>query len=402
MVILLTVSMLFNCSGKKQKKPIDVKFHIETLKQLGGRGDNWCITWAKDNSQITSLCDGNWLNNPEGGYRYHLYRIKGDANNFQREDIPNFPRLSDTISYFGYGIVSVDGDIYSAGSKTPGLHWSGPFRGVKLFKSPDNGENWFRVDRNGDELKYNVEDPMRDIVNEAEMFSLEENGLSHQKQIAYPFSYFDFVQCGKNNSAAKDDYLYIYSPEGAFSHKLCLARVLKNKLGIRNEWEYFTHYNSNNKPQWTNKIEDRGYVYNYPKKSSEGFYFGWYSWLPSVVWNEGLELYIMVNGGTYGGHGMTNSDTDYYSGWMHEKSGSLGFWYSENPYGPWKQFYYTEYWITDENNLNYQPKLSPKWINGDGTKMTLIWSDAKNDENGDSHSINYLWNQMEISVVLEN
>lgn len=400
-VLIFIASFLTSCGSEKQKKPVDVQFQKETLKRLGGRGDNWCITWAKDNSQITSLCDGNWLNNPQGGWRNHLFRIKGDANDFQREDIPNYPNLSDTISYFGYGIISVDGNIYSAVSKTPGLSWSGPFLGVKLLKSPDNGNTWFRVDRNGNEVQLEVNDSMRNIVTETEMFSLEEYGLPHEKQLAYPFSYFDFVQNGKNNSAAKDEFLYIYSPEGAHSHKLTMARVKKDKLGIRSEWEYFVKYDENKQPQWTKNIEQRGYVSEYPVKSSKGHYFGWYSWLPSVVWNEGLGLYIMVNGGTYGGHGMTNSDADYYSGWMHEESGSLGFWYSENPYGPWEQFYYTDYWITDENNLNYQPKLSPKWISEDGTKMTLIWSDAKEDENGDSHSINYLWNQMEISIVLK-
>lgn len=54
--------------------------------------------------------------------------------------------------------------------------------------------------------------------------------------------------------------------------------------------------------------------------------------------------------------------------------GSLGFWYSANPFGPWEKFYYTGHWIVDDlNNRTYQPKLSPKWIGEDGTEMTLIW-----------------------------
>lgn len=400
LLIVAFVIVIIGCSTE-QKRPVDVQFRSETLKRLGGRGDNWCITWAKDDSQITSLCDGNWLNNPEGGWRNHLFRIVGEADTFQREDISNYPNLSDTISYFGYGVVSVDGNIYSAASKTPGLAWSGPFLGVKLLKSPDNGQTWYRVDRNGNELQLEVNDSMRNIVNDAEMFSLEEYGLPHNEQMAYPFSYFDFVQCGKDNSAAKDEYIYIYAPEGALAHKLTMARVHKDSIGVRSKWQYFTNYNANNQPQWTGNIEERGYAYEFPQKNTKDQYFGWYSWLPSVVWNEGLGLYIMVNGGTYAGRTLTNSDEDYYCNDMHEESGSLGFWYSEKPYGPWEQFYYTEYWITDENNLNYQPKLSPKWISEDGTKMTLIWSDAKEDENGDTHSINYLWNQMEISIVLD-
>jgi hypothetical protein len=86
---------------------------------------------------------------------------------------------------------------------------------------------------------------------------------------------------------------------------------------------------------------------------------------------------------------------------MHTKSGSLGFWYAKKPYGPWNQFYYTEYWIVDdEKNRTYQPKLSPKWISEDGTKMVLIWSDAMKNEEGKSHTVNYRWNQMEISLEL--
>jgi hypothetical protein len=84
---------------------------------------------------------------------------------------------------------------------------------------------------------------------------------------------------------------------------------------------------------------------------------------------------------------------------MHTETGSLGFWYSENPYGPWKQFYYTDYWIVDnEKNRTYQPKLSPKWISEDDTEMTLIWSDAMANEEGKSHADNYIWNQMKIRI----
>ncbi len=400
----ILVATLFNCETKELKKvPVDIQFHQETLKRLGAHGDNWCITWAKDGSQIVSMCDGNWLNIPNGGYHNHLFRVTGESEDFQREDIPNYPDFSgEEGSWFGYGIVSVDGNIYSAASKTPGTSWSGPFTGVKLLKSPDNGESWYRVDRAGNELFLSAKDSMRNVVNHNEMFSLEEFGMPHKEQLAYPFSFFDFVQNGQNNSKAKDDYLYIYAPEGAYANKLTMARVQKDKLGVRSEWQYFTNYDDNNQPVWVNEIDKRGFVYEYPEKSTKGHYFGWYSWLPSVVWNEGLGLYIMVNGGTYAGHGLTDSDEDYYDGWMHTETGSLGFWYSENPYGPWKQIFYTDYWIVDnELSRTYQPKLSPKWISEDGKEMTLIWSDAMENEAGKSHTVNYLWNQMKISIELE-
>ncbi len=403
-VFFCVTSCSFQQEKKPGKKPSGIEFKPETLKRVGSRGDNWCITWAKDGSQVTSMCDGNWLNfkNAYGGFHNHLYRITGDARDFNREDIPNYPEFGGGPgSWFGYGIISVGGDIFSAISKTPGESWSGPFRGVKLLKSPDNGKSWFRVDRNGEELLLGVHDSMRNVVNKNEMFFFEESGIPHVSQHAYPFSFMGFVQAGQDNSASDDGYVYIYSPEGAQSNKLLLARVLKGKLGNRGEWQYFTHYNNNKEPQWTKDLDKRGTVYSFPEKNNSGNYFGWYSWLPSVVWNEGLGLYIMANGGTYGGQTMTNSDKDYYDWWMHTETGSLGFWYSKKPFGPWKQFFYTDKWTVDnEKNRTYQPKLSPKWISDDGKKMILIWSDAMKNDKGQSHSVNYIWNQMEIEIVL--
>jgi hypothetical protein len=381
--------------------PTGVIFHKDTLYRSDGNGDNWCITWAADDSQVTSMDDGNWLSG-DHSYHNHLYRIIGGPDDFQREGIPNYPRfVSGTGSWFGYGIVSVDGILYSVISKTPANRWSGPFRGIKLLKSRDNGCTWHRVGRNGNERKIDPWDDARNEVSADEMFFFEEFGLPHQEQEAYPFSYLDFVKHGRDNSLARDDYLYVYSPEGSHAHKLLLARVHKDKIGVRSAWEYFVEYN-NAQPIWTSDIHGRGYAHVFPEKSRDGNYFGWYSWLPSVVWNQGLGLYIMVNGGTYAGHGMTASDKDYYDSWMHTRTGSLGFWYSENPYGPWHEFYYTDYWTVDDpGNLTYQPKLSPKWISADGKEMVLIWSDAMKNKDGRSHTVNYRWNQMRITIITQ-
>ena len=34
--------------------------------------------------------------------------------------------------------------------------------------------------------------------------------------------------------------------------------------------------------------------------------------------------------------------------------------------------------------------------------MILIWSDAMANEKGQSHAVNYLWNQMEIRIEVQN
>ena len=387
--------------GQGLPVPTGVTFHRDTIYRSDNRGDNWCITWTADDSQVTSMCDGNWLGG-ERSYHNHLYRILGGPDGFTRQDIPDYHQfVRGTGSWFGYGIVSVDGVLYSVVSKTPANRWSGPFRGIKLLKSADNGKTWRRVNRRGEERTIGPFDDVRNEVSAEEMFFLEEFGLAHDKRNAYPFSYVGFVQQGKDHRAAKDDYVYIYAPEGAHAHKLLLARVPKNRLVLRDAWEYFRAYEGD-RPVWTPNIKERGYVHIFPEKSEDGKYFGWYSWLPSVVWNEGLGLYIMVSGGTYAGHGMTASDKDYYDAWMHTRTGSLGFWWARNPYGPWRRFYYTDYWTADDPaNRTYQPKLSPKWISEDGRTMTLIWSDAMKNEEGRSHTVNYRWNQMKITIELK-
>ena len=85
---ILIFSLLFiTCTseanvGTTKQFPNGVTFHIDTLYRSDGRGDNWCITWAADDSQITSMCDGNWLNGKQS-YHNHLYRIIGNPDNFQ-------------------------------------------------------------------------------------------------------------------------------------------------------------------------------------------------------------------------------------------------------------------------------------------------------------------------------
>ena len=401
-VLIFSTIFLISCSSEVKKKPTTVQFHNETLERIGVDGDNWCVTWAKDGSQITSMCDGSWLG--DHYWHNHLYRMVDNADNFDISHISGYPEYfggSDFPGWFGYGVLAIDDTLYSMVSKTPGINWSGPFLGLKMLKSTDNGDSWYRVNKDGEARFIAADDTARNLITPEEMFFMEEFGKIEHGQIAYPFSWVSFVQNGQAGSASPDGYIYIYAPESANAHELLLARAKNEDFEKRSNWEYFASWEGEN-PVWTKDISKRGAVHVFPEKNSKDEYFGWYSWLPSVVWNEGLGLYIMVNGGTYGGHGMTNSQKDYYDSWMHTKTGSLGFWYSENPYGPWQQIYYTDYWkFEHENNLNYQPKLSPKWISDDGRDMKLIWSDAMKNSKGQSHDTTYVWNQMKVTIEME-
>lgn len=89
----------------------------------------------------------------------------------------------------------------------------------------------------------------------------------------------------------------------------------------------------------------------------------------------------MVNGVTYDGVG--NDVGNYFTSSPHRKSGSLGFWYSKNAYGPWRQIHYSEEWYADDlNNRIYWPTFAPDETSSDGKEMTLIWSDAMKNARG--------------------
>ncbi len=395
-----------NTGGVFEKEKTDgVHFYKETLRRVGSPGDNWCVTWTVDDSQMISMDDGSWVD-PAGSYHNRLYKVIGSTDfNHNRDvsEVTAYPFFRDhgvERGWYGYGIVSIGHTIYTAVSLTPNTKFN-PFLGVKILKSPDNGESWYRVNKQGKARKLSSGGQVHYETSSDEMFFKEEFGKQGHGRVSYPFVWLSFVQNGQAGSASKDGYIYIYSPEGSNTSKLLLARVKKEDFEVRSNWEYFKSWN-NSTPVWTSDINQRGAVHQYPDKSKNHYYFGWYSWLPSVVWNEGLGVYIMVNGGTYAGMKMSQSRSDYYNSWVHVKTGSLGFWYSKNPYGPWEKFYYVDHFtVDDKNNRTYQPKLSPKWISEDGKKMTLIWSDAGQNDKGEYYSENYTWNQMQIEIKNE-
>jgi hypothetical protein len=167
-----------------------------------------------------------------------------------------------------------------------------------------------------------------------------------------------------------------------------MARVKKAEILNRDNWEYFSNRNEDGSAEWVKgDISRRGVVHHFP----DGW--GFYSWLPSVVWNEKLGLFIMATGGT-----QRPGTGEVSSSWPHSKSGSLMFLWAEKPWGPWHQFFWKENWQAGEEiNRLYLPQLSPKWISDGGTVMHLIFSDAAN-----GHSTYYKWNMQRVRIKMSS
>ena len=281
------------------------------------------------------------------------------------EYLPNYPPYYIRGQWYGYGILSVGGALYHFITQASGGSFEYPFQGAKLILSPDHGHTWRLHDGR------DVSGWHQDARPEAMFFWHEGEG--------YAFSNIEFLQCGKDYSLAKDNYVYLYAPNGRYRcHELNLARVPKNHIADRSSYEFFEQMKPAAEPVWTADIHRRGAIHSFPDN------YGWYSWLPSVVYNPGSKLYIMASGGT----GMSGSG-------MHELPASLGIYCADKPWGPWKELHYTDEWTADKpGNRLYQPKLSPKWISHDGRQMVLIFSDAS-----DNWGQRYRWNQQRMTLL---
>jgi len=377
---IVTMLALLGCTGKTVSDadvaPVGTETGIRikgvdfdsTIYRTGVNGDNWCMTWADDGHLYTSCDDGSgWKPRTEVRYNNRVWRITGGPEKIDADFLPGFPEYLMPDEWYGYGIVSVDGTLYNFITCSNSNRFRDPFNGVKLISSTDHGDTWFRHD--GQDASVNPKEKSPEA-----MFFWREGD-------EYAFSEIAFLQCGQDNTQAKDNYVYLYSPNGQFDKRhLNLARVPKDQIRNREAYEYYMSMDAGGLPVWTPELHKRGSIHEFP----EGY--GWYSWLPGVVYNAPLDLYIMASGGT----GKNGSG-------MHELPASLGLYYAQYPWGPWKQFFYTDEWVADNpDNRLYQPKLSPKWISDDGREMYLIFSDAS-----DHWGYQYKWNQQKITLNIE-
>ena len=393
---------------KKHPAPVGVSFSPDIVR-LGDNGDNWCMTIGEDDVLYTALCDGRGWLNTDGSMKdfknHHVLQITGgpDSTSFSAkminypdysrtglteihgpiispDSVIEFPRVSKKLlsdwNWYAYGILSVDGNLYQFISHCGARRGWSWFDGTQLIYRPKGENDWKRW--NGTD----AHDRDRWLVNEGG------NQLLFFNEPDHAFSFISVAQYGKDYQENKDGYIYIYSPEGKLkASNLNMARVKKEDILDRSKWEYFTQINEKGEAEWImGDITKRGIVHKFP----EGW--GFYSWSPSVVWNEKLGLFIMVTGGA-----QRPGTGDPLSSSPHNESGSLMFLHAENPWGPWKQFYWKENWQVGEDiNRLYLPQLAPKWISEDGKTMQLVFSDAAN-----SHTTYYKWNMQEVRIKMD-
>jgi hypothetical protein len=208
----------------------------------------------------------------------------------------------------------------------------------------------------------------------------DDYGITWDKY-ATPYNFFSgalcgptFVQHGKNNAGAPDDYIYACFPCGYNNVSywenadcLLMGRVLQNKILEREAWEFFT--GDNNSVNWDKNHKNAKPVFEYQNMTGQNL----------IQFNAGIRRYIM---GNYSFMSEEGEPRPYHAGefiGINTKYPSqLTLYEAQNPWGPWSQFY------TDNNwgmYGGYNPSFPAKWISDDGLTMHMVSSGSFDDYN---------------------
>ena len=337
------------------------------------RGDTHPMTWADDGNIYTGVGDPNWMvidgknctpewNSSESTYRgisgQVVEKIYGEPESFQ------VSRVHDMPGYTGggghgpkpSGMICVKGALYYAvqnllGLKTP-PHCPKSQHGsdATIICSSDYGKTWTP------ELNPMFTDFMDEQFNRADhTWKTTEDQRSEYKGWrpmfpGYEFGGPSFVQYGKNNEDAVDDYVYAISGDqwdnGRF---LRLGRVPANAIMDRSAWE-FASLDDKGQPIWHSELSASGPILEMERHIS----------LPEMVYIRSLNKYILL---TWGLH------TDFRT----PTGSELTVLESDRPWGPFSLVFYEWMWYKREC-CAYTPRIPLKWFNQETLEGYILHS----------------------------
>jgi len=151
----------------------------------------------------------------------------------------------------------VDGRIYSWLWKSESERGYRRPIGVRLLYTDDFGKTFYRWD--GQRVTpENFSDTTPDSF-----FFYKVDPQWKEERYAYALNWIAFCQNGKDNSAARDEYVYMYAVEQYDVTRLSLIRVHKKKLTDRTAYEYLQRLDGDT-PVWTSNLTERGATIVYP------------------------------------------------------------------------------------------------------------------------------------------
>jgi hypothetical protein len=312
--------------NKPHKFPVPKSKVIAGIEWLGERtlyplvtirGDTFPMTWAADGEIYTSAGDPGWGSSKDG---LDVEKFTGGPENYHIDKVNEMP------DYTGpggtgpkpTGMISVNGVLYLGvqnllGKKAP-AHGTASQHGsdASILRSDDYGKTWT---------------PGR---NTAPMFP------------GHLFGGPAFINFGKDNSGAKDHYVYaVTSDQWDNGSDLRLGRVPNDKIQDAASWEWVGSF-ENGKPVWTKNLTSATPILSDDRYIS----------IPEMVYLSKIKRYLLLTW-----REKKDFDPAYGS--------ELIIYDSPEPWGPFSVVDYEPSWESIAFNP-YCPRIPLKWMEDDG------------------------------------
>jgi CubicO group peptidase (beta-lactamase class C family) len=283
----------------------------KTIGRYTRGSDNWPITWGDDDALYAAYGDGFGFE-PRLPERLSLgfARVKGSPTRIagqntrsssgeQKGDGPQGRKAS--------GLLMIDGTLFM---------WVRNAGNSQLAWSTDHAKTWTWSDW----------------------------------KFTESFGCPTFLNFGRDYAGARDNFVYVYSPDVNTAYQpadhLVLARAPKERIRERDAYEFFVRVEPNGNVIWSREIADRGPVFSNPGAVCRSH----------ITYNPALKRYLLV----MIGHAI---DSRF--------AGGFGVYDAPEPWGPWTTAFYTDAWDVGPGESASFPS---KWLSADGRSAWLVFS----------------------------
>jgi CubicO group peptidase (beta-lactamase class C family) len=283
----------------------------ETIIRRANGSDNWPLTWADDDHLYTAYGDGNGFD-PFVSEKLSLglAKIIGAPPEFKGVNV-----RASALEHKGEGksgkkasgLLMVDGVLYL---------WARNAANAQLAWSSDHGTSWTWSDW----------------------------------KFTNSFGCPAFVNFGRNYAGARDQFVYVCSPDADSAYepadRMVLARVPNDQIRNRQSYEFFQRLDATGQPVWTRDITARGAVFSHPGKCYRS----------SMSYNVGLRRYLWCQT-------LPGGDARF--------RGGFAIYDAAEPWGPWTTVSYFDEWDAGPGESS---SLPTKWMSADGQTVYLVFS----------------------------
>lgn len=286
-----------------------------TIVRRAKGSDNWPMTWADDDALYTAYGDGNGFEPfVPAKLSLGLARVTGRPADFHGENLRSATgefRGDGRSGRKASGLLMVDGVLYLLARNLDhaGLAWS-----------RDHGATWTWAD-----WKFTTS-----------------------------FGCPTFLNFGKNYAGARDEFVYVYSPDGdgayAPADRMVLARVPRTRLTEQAAYEYFVALDARGAPAWSRDIARRGAVFTHAGNCYRG----------GITYSAALKRYLWCQVLPHSAHAQGP-----------RFQGGFGLYDAPEPWGPWTTAFYAKDWDVGPGESS---SLPTKWMSADGKAARLVFS----------------------------